>query len=190
MIRSSSEFIDGWWSQSARRPSPNYNTRPARTVIDMLVVHAISLPPGEYGSGDVEALFCNTLECDKHPYYAHLQALKVSAHFFIDRAGRTTQYVSVSDRAWHAGASRFGGRENCNDRSVGVELEGCDTDLFTPAQYRALNDVSRMLMDEFPAISLARVVGHSDIAPVRKTDPGRGFDWIRYRAALAVRIRA
>ncbi|MSR14368.1 MAG: 1,6-anhydro-N-acetylmuramyl-L-alanine amidase AmpD [Gammaproteobacteria bacterium] len=183
-----SEFTEGWWSAAERRPSPNHDLRPPHTV-DMLVVHAISLPPGEYGSAAISALFCNTLDYGAHPYYSGLQGLKVSAHFLIERDGRLTQYVSVLHRAWHAGVSRFSGQNACNNRSIGVELEGCDDDPFTPAQYLSLGRLTAALFGQFPALSLARIVGHADIAPDRKTDPGPLFDWIGFRAAVAAARR-
>jgi N-acetyl-anhydromuramoyl-L-alanine amidase len=183
-------FADGWWSAAERRPSPNHDERPPGTAIDMLVVHAISLPPGEFGGSNIHALFCNTLDCASDPRYGELRGLKVSAHFLINRDGWLTQYVSVHRRAWHAGRSRFGGREACNDRSIGIELEGTDAHCFTEAQYDALTQISAALFAEFPDMSLSRVVGHSDIAPTRKTDPGPQFDWIRFRASLAMRLRS
>lgn len=165
-------------------PSPNCNARPAASVVDLLVIHNISLPPGEFGSGHIDALFSNTLDCAAHPYFAGLRGLQVSAHFLIDRSGTVTQYVPLALRAWHAGVSQWEGRDNCNDYSVGIELEGTDTMPFTDAQYQALAGLTRVLQQQFPAITPARIVGHSDIAPARKTDPGPHFDWARFRASL------
>jgi N-acetyl-anhydromuramoyl-L-alanine amidase len=179
-----SELIDGWWSKATQRRSPNCDERPADSTVDMLVIHAISLPPSEFGSGDIHKLFCNTLDCSQHPYYQGLIGLAVSAHFLIDRDGCVAQYVSVFQQAWHAGASRFGGRERCNARSIGIELEGDDASPFTVEQSSRLIQLARVLVVAFPAISLARMVGHVDIAPTRKTDPGPCFDWIAFRAAL------
>jgi AmpD protein len=153
-------------------------------VVDALVIHAISLPAGEYGGVDVESLFRGTLDCTRRADYESLTGLRVSAHFFIRRDGRIVQFVPVHRRAWHAGVSRLGGRERCNDFSVGVELEGCDDDAFTDAQYAALAALTRALRAAFPAIRAETIVGHSEIAPDRKTDPGPHFDWARYRADL------
>ena len=169
---------------AAYLPSPHCDERPPGTGIDLLVIHAISLPPGQYGGPDVPALFCGTLDCTRRADYADLAGLRVSAHFFIRRDGLLLQFVPVHRRAWHAGVSRFAGRERCNDFSLGIELEGCDDDDFTPAQYTVLTTLTRMLRAVFPAIHAEAIVGHSEIAPGRKTDPGPHFDWARYRAAL------
>ena len=150
----------------------------------MVVVHAISLPPDEFGGPWVERLFTNTLDPGAHPYFAGLAGLRVSAHFFIDRRGALCQFVDVCARAWHAGVSRWDGRERCNDFSVGIELEGCDTQPFTVPQYAALEAVLLQLFDRLPGLRAGRVVGHSDVAPGRKTDPGPHFDWARLRRAL------
>ncbi|MGE0385915.1 MAG: 1,6-anhydro-N-acetylmuramyl-L-alanine amidase AmpD [Gammaproteobacteria bacterium] len=177
----------GEWVLEARRvPSPNHDDRPPDTAIDLLVIHAISLPPGRYGGGFVERLFCNTLDCAAHPYFESLRGLRVSAHLLIDRAGALAQFVPLRARAWHAGASSFAGRTACNDFSIGVELEGIDTDGYTEAQYLRLAAVARAAAARWPAITPGRVVGHSDIAPGRKTDPGPHFDWARLRADLAL----
>lgn len=176
--------ISGWVQGVRYLPSPNFNQRPADTVIDLLVIHNISLPPGIFGGDHIDALFCNTLDCDADPYFDVLRDLQVSAHFFINRTGQVTQYVSLEDRAWHAGVSQWQGREQCNDFSIGIEMEGTDSLLYTDAQYAALTGLSRLLMQQCPAITPDRIVGHSDIAPGRKTDPGEAFDWVRFRAAL------
>jgi AmpD protein len=165
-------------------PSPHCDARPAGTAIDLLVIHAISLPAGEYGGDDVAALFLGRLDCTGRADYADLADLRVSAHFLIRRDGQVQQFVPVHRRAWHAGVSRFAGRERCNDFSVGIELEGGDHDPFTPAQYAALAALTRALRAACPAIRAENIVGHSDIAPGRKTDPGPHFDWAVYRAAL------
>ncbi len=149
------------------------------------MVHNISLPPGEFGSAYVEQLFTNCLDCTLHPWFERLRGLTVSAHLLIDRLGRMTQFVPFHLRAWHAGASCFEGRENCNDFSIGIELEGADDIPYTSAQYAGLARVSLALMREYPAISVRRIVGHADIAPGRKSDPGAAFDWDLYRAVLA-----
>ena len=169
---------------AAYLPSPHCDDRPAGMAIELLVIHAISLPAGEYGGPDVAALFCGTLDCRKHADYADLAGLRVSAHFFIRRDGQIVQFVPVHRRAWHAGVSHFAGRERCNDFSLGIELEGCDEDDFTAHQYAALASLTRALRVTCPAIRAEAIVGHSEIAPGRKTDPGPYFDWARYRAAL------
>ena len=177
----------GWLQGVRHQPSPHYNARPAGVAVDMLVIHNISLPPGEFGGGHVDALFCNTLDCDAHPFFDALRGLRVSAHFFISRTGDVTQYVSLDDRAWHAGASQWQGRENCNDFSVGVELEGADDIPYADAQYSALCHLAHRIMQHFPLIVPERIVGHCDIAPERKTDPGPAFDWPRYHSMLSGR---
>lgn len=165
-------------------PSPHCDDRPDGTTIDLLVIHAISLPAGVYGGDDVAELFLGTLDCAGRAEYGELAKLRVSAHFFVRRDGQTQQFVPVHRRAWHAGVSCFAGRARCNDFSVGIELEGCDHDGFTPAQYAALVKLTRAVRAVFPAIRAENIVGHSDIAPGRKTDPGPHFDWAVYRAAL------
>lgn len=157
--------------------SPNCDARPDAGDISLLVIHAISLPPGEFGGGWIERLFTNTLDSGAHPYFETLRDLKVSAHCVVDRAGAVTQYVPFDRRAWHAGESAFDGRSRCNDFSIGIELEGCDAQEFTEAQYVQLARVARALLRAYPKITPARIVGHSDIAPGRKTDPGPRFDW-------------
>jgi len=167
------------------RPSPYSDERPPGTDIDLLVVHGISLPPGEFGGPAIEQLFLGALPFDAHPYYAGLRALRVSAHFLIRRDGELLQFVACGRRAWHAGVSRFEGRGACNDFSIGVELEGTDDTIYTAAQYRCLVALSRSLMRAYPGITPERIVGHSDVAPGRKTDPGPAFDWAGFRRALA-----
>lgn len=165
--------------------SPNCSERPPATNIDLLVIHNISLPPGEFGTGCIDELFCNSLDFDGHPFFTEIRGLQVSAHLLIDRAGQLTQYVPFDRKAWHAGESEFEGRRNCNDFSIGIELEGTDDQPFTDAQYAGLTAVTRLLLEEYPGISPRRIVGHSDIAPGRKTDPGPCFDWQRLRTALS-----
>jgi AmpD protein len=165
-------------------PSPNCDDRPPGVAIDLLVIHGISLPPGEYGGPYIDQLFTNTLSHGKHPYFATLVDARVSAHVLIRRQGEMTQYVPFNRRAWHAGVSAYKGRERCNDFSIGVELEGTDTDAYTDVQYSRLATLCRLLMKHWPAITPECIVGHSDIAPGRKTDPGPGFDWRRFRAGL------
>jgi AmpD protein len=160
------------------RPSPNFNERPEGTDVSLLVIHNISLPPGQFGTPFVADLFLNQLDLNADPWFTeNLQGLTVSAHFVIDRTGHVTQFVACDKRAWHAGVSRHAGREQCNDFSIGIELEGTDTLAYTDAQYDALAAVTQCLRAHYP---LTAVRGHCDIAPGRKTDPGEAFDWTRY----------
>ena len=161
--------------------SPNCDERPAGMPIELLVVHAISLPPGVFGGSGIEDLFLNRLDPAAHPYYAGIASLRVSAHFVIRRDGGCVQFVPCLKRAWHAGASSWRGRTQCNDFSIGVELEGADDVAFEGAQYATLARLTRGLEEAYPIVDIA---GHSDIAPGRKTDPGPGFDWPRYRKLL------
>jgi len=167
---------DGWIEGARRIDSPNQDARPAQTTISMIVVHAISLPPSHFGSDDIVRLFTNTLDPAAHPYFSQISALRVSAHFLIRRDGELIQFVACEKRAWHAGASSWQGRERCNDFSIGVELEGCDDQPFEDLQYRQLVALLVALRKRYP---IEVVVGHSDIAPGRKTDPGPCFDWLR-----------
>ena len=167
---------DGWLTRVRREPSPNFDPRPDGEAPSLLVVHAISLPPGEFGSDDVLDLFANRLDASRHPYFAGIRDLRVSAHFLIRRDGELIQCVSCDDRAWHAGVSSWNGRERCNDFSIGIELEGCDDLPFESSQYAALKSLIEVLRQRYPLVA---IVGHSDIAPGRKTDPGPCFDWLR-----------
>jgi AmpD protein len=160
-------------------PSPNCDARPADTPIDLLVIHAISLPAGEFGGPWIDKLFCNQLTADQHAEFAEICGLTVSAHALIRRDGEIVQYVPFQQRAWHAGESRFDGRERCNDFSIGIELEGCDDKPFAAVQYQQLAQLIQALMQSYPEITRERITGHSDIAPARKTDPGPYFDWQR-----------
>ncbi len=175
---------NGWIDAARHCPSPNFNQRPAYSQIDLLVIHCISLPPREYGGQAIEAFFCNRLNPDDHPYFSGIFELKVAAHFLIRRDGEVVQFVSCDERAWHAGESYFCGRDNCNDFSIGVELEGHDDDLYTGEQYAALARLTHCLQQTYPGITSERIVGHEDIAPGRKTDPGPGFDWEAFRRLL------
>lgn len=178
------EVNNGWLTGVCISPSPNYNQRPDGAEISLVVVHNISLPPGEFGTGCVSQFFCNQLDHSAHPYFEEIRGLEVSAHCFIDRHGAIEQFVSFNDRAWHAGRSSFEGEIECNDYSIGIELEGTDTQAYTSEQYQSLANLIHVLMVEFPSISNSRVTGHSDIAPGRKTDPGPAFDWERLKAGL------
>ncbi|MCX8048722.1 MAG: 1,6-anhydro-N-acetylmuramyl-L-alanine amidase AmpD [Methylohalobius sp.] len=176
--------IQGGWLKPCRKLiSPNQDERP-NGEISLLVIHAISLPPGEFGGQYIDQLFTNRLDSKAHPYFAEIAELKVSAHLLIDRQGRLTQYVPFHRRAWHAGVSSFQGRERCNDFSIGIELEGTETIPFTDAQYRILAAVTILLLAKYSELSQERIVGHSDIAPGRKTDPGPSFDWKRLYQSL------
>ncbi|HEU4601959.1 MAG TPA: 1,6-anhydro-N-acetylmuramyl-L-alanine amidase AmpD [Steroidobacteraceae bacterium] len=165
-------------------PSPNYDARPEGMRPELIVVHGISLPPGEFGGPWIEALFSNRLPADVHPYFATIASLRVSSHLLIRRSGEIVQFVPFSQRAWHAGQSSYEGRERCNDFSIGIELEGADDVAYEPEQYRSLTDAVIALCDAYASLSLERIAGHSDISPGRKTDPGASFDWVRFRAML------
>jgi AmpD protein len=165
---------DGWLDGVRRVPSPNCDDRPAGEAVTLLVLHSISLPPREYGGDAVERFFTNRLDPSEHPYYRGIADLKVSAHFLVRRDGEVVQFVSIRQRAWHAGKSSWRGRERCNDYSVGIELEGTDDAPFADRQYEALVELVRSLRATLP---LRDVAAHSDVAPQRKTDPGAGFDW-------------
>ncbi len=165
--------------------SPNCDDRPAAAKVSLLVIHGISLPPGRFGGDGVLGLFTNTLDWTAHPYYATLRGLRVSAHFFVRRTGQIIQFVPCGRRAWHAGQSSWRGRPRCNDFSIGVELEGCDVRPYTARQYARLVALAAALARRYP---ITAIVGHSDIAPGRKTDPGSAFDWGRLRA-LRARVR-
>lgn len=181
------QFIrDGWLVSARRCPSPNYNERPAGTEISLLVVHNISLPPDQYGTGHIEAFFRNQLNPAEHPYFKQIADLRVSSHLLIARDGELVQFVPLDGRAWHAGASEFQGRRECNDFSIGIELEGSDQVPYTPAQYQRLAAVTGLLLSRYPALTPERIVGHSDIAPGRKTDPGPAFDWPHFHSLLGV----
>jgi AmpD protein len=164
----------GWYTPAQRLDSPNFGPRPAQACIDLLVIHSISLPPGQYGGNEVQALFTNQLDWDAHPYFAQIRGLEVSSHFYIRRDGSLWQFVSCDDRAWHAGASAYRGRPQCNDDSIGIELEGLEGERFEPAQYESLARLCKALATQYP---IAHVAGHEHIAPGRKQDPGPGFDW-------------
>jgi len=175
-------WSDGWYRFARRLDSPNFGPRPAGACIDLLVVHSISLPPGQYGGDEVQRLFTNTLDWEAHPYFQGIRGLQVSSHFYIRRNGELWQFVSCDQRAWHAGQSAWRGRGNCNDDSVGIELEGLEGQAFEPAQYETLASLAAALQQHYP---IRHVAGHEHIAPGRKLDPGPGFDWARLQASLA-----
>ena len=172
---------DGWVGGLRHVPSPHFDARPTGVALDLLVVHHISLPPGEFGGSAIEALFTGRLDIAAHPFYAQLAGVRVSAHFLIQRDGLTTQFVSCSDRAWHAGASTFRGRDRCNDFSIGIELEGTGETPYTARQYASLARLARCLTK---GLALDWIAGHSDVAPGRKTDPGPSFDWARLHSRI------
>jgi len=178
------QLQDGWIVGVKQVPSPHFNSRPAEEEPSLLVVHNISLPPGEFGGPYIDALFTGQLDASAHPFFAEIAQLRVSAHCLIRRDGEIVQYVPFHLRAWHAGVSCWQQRENCNDFSVGIELEGTDTLPYTDAQYQALQQVTALLMQHYP-LTVERITGHSDIAPERKTDPGPAFDWEKFRHGLS-----
>ncbi|MFT4580300.1 MAG: AmpD protein [Gammaproteobacteria bacterium] len=180
-VNISLDLRSGWFRGVAARVSPNFDARPANCPIDLIVIHAISLPPGQFGGHCIEQFFQNKLEPGAHSFFLSITDLKVSAHLLIERCGSAQQFVSTDDRAWHCGESEFGGRGACNDFAVGIELEGCDEQHFTTPQYDTLASIVSELMFCYPAVTEQRIVGHSDIAPERKTDPGPFFEWARMR---------
>ena len=173
----------GWYRPARVLASPNFGPRPAGAAIDLVVIHSISLPPGEFGNGNVQRLFTNALDWDAHPYFQAIRGLQVSAHFFISRSGALWQFVSCDARAWHAGQSHYRGRGNCNDDAIGIELEGLEGGLFEAPQYDILAALCAALHQAYP---IAHIAGHEHIAPGRKHDPGAGFDWPRLQAALTL----
>lgn len=177
--------IDGKVIGAQQIESPFYDARPAQTEIRLLVIHNISLPPGQFGTSGIEQLFTGTLNSAEHPFYADIAGLKVSAHCVIYRDGRVVQFVPFTHRAWHAGVSTYQGQQACNDFSIGIELEGTDSQSYTEVQYKSLAQLTTAIMDAYPSIGSANIVGHCDIAPGRKTDPGVSFHWQKYRADLA-----
>jgi AmpD protein len=178
---STTDWQQGWYTPAQRLDSPNFGPRPAGACIDLLVIHSISLPPGQYGGNEVLALFTNQLDWDAHPYFGQIRGLQVSSHFYVRRDGSLWQFVSCDDRAWHAGQSEYRGRPHCNDDSIGIELEGLEGECFEAAQYDSLARLCTALAARYP---IAHVAGHEHIAPGRKQDPGPGFDWPLLRSLL------
>lgn len=178
---SGAEFADGWYAPATRCPSPNFGPRPTQQAITLAVIHSISLPPGEYGGDAIERLFTNRLDWEAHPYFQSIRGLQVSAHFLIRRGGEVLQFVSCDQRAWHAGQSCFQGQANCNDYSIGIELEGLEGETFETPQYASLKALLLSLVMHYP---IQHVVGHEHVAPERKQDPGAGFDWSRLEREL------
>lgn len=174
------KIIDGWLAEAKKVASPNFNERPAQQKINLLVIHNISLPPAEFGTPYIELFFLNKLPVDAHPYFEHLKGVQVSSHFLIKRDGEVVQFVSCEKRAWHAGESCFDQQADCNDFSLGIELEGTDDTAYTDAQYLSLHQLTDTLQKSYPEITRDRITGHEHISPERKTDPGKSFDWPRY----------
>lgn len=177
---------DGWYRFASRQPCPNFNARPAGAVLDLIVLHSISLPPGQYQGDAVPRLFNNQLDWNLHPYFKSIEGLQVSAHFFIRRQGELLQFVSCDERAWHAGLSQYRGRGNCNDDSIGIELEGFEGDRFEDSQYETLASLCAALLQRYP---VAHIAGHEHVAPGRKADPGPGLDWPRLQQTLGLASR-
>ena len=173
----------GWYRYARALPSENFGLRPAALPIDLIVVHSISLPPGEFGNGNVQRLFTNRLDWDAHPWFDAIRGMQVSAHFFIARTGALWQFVSCADRAWHAGQSAYRGRPQCNDDSIGIELEGLESQTFEQSQYETLASLCAAICQAYPIEHLA---GHEHVAPGRKADPGPGFDWDLLKNSLAL----
>ena len=173
----------GWYRYARALASPNFGWRPVSALIDLIVIHSISLPPGEFGNHNVQRLFTNQLDWDADPYFQSLRGLQVSSHFFVARSGALWQFVSCDDRAWHAGESSYRGRSNCNDDSIGIELEGLEGGLFEAAQYETLSSVCAALLLHYP---ITHLTGHQHIAPGRKQDPGSGFNWSGLQASLGL----
>jgi len=176
---------DGWLRGARRVASPHADERPAGTDVSLIVIHGVSLPPGEFGGPWVEAFFSGRLDSTAHPYFLEIASLRVAPHFYITRDGALLQFVSTERRAWHAGRSRWRGRDECNDFAIGIELEGADDTPYTTAQYGRLAEVVKALCERYPAIGEHGLAGHSDIAPGRKTDPGPAFDWQRLVSEMA-----
>lgn len=174
---------EGWYQFAGRLASPNYGPRPSQAEIDLIVLHCISLPPGQYGGDEVQRLFTNQLDWNAHPYFKRIEGMQVSSHFYIRRRGELQQFVSCDQRAWHAGVSSYLGRSDCNNNAIGIELEGVDDAPFDERQYETLVSLCAAILQRYP---ITQVAGHEHIAPGRKTDPGSGFDWALLQQALGL----
>lgn len=174
---------EGWYQFAGRLTSPNYGPRPSQAEIDLIVLHCISLPPGQYGGDEVQRLFTNQLDWNAHPYFKRIEGMQVSSHFYIRRQGELQQFVSCDQRAWHAGVSSYLGRSDCNNNAIGIELEGVDDAPFDERQYETLASLCAAILQRYP---ITQVAGHEHIAPGRKTDPGSGFDWALLQQALGL----
>ncbi|QLB13526.1 AmpD protein [Bisgaardia hudsonensis] len=179
-MKSKQTIYNGWLENERKVISPHFDQRPDLKDISLLVIHYISLPPSQFGGGYIDDFFQGKLDPNQHPYFQEIYQMRVSSHCFIDRVGKVTQYVSFNDRAWHAGVSSFQGREKCNDFAIGIELEGDNDHPFTDLQYQKLIQVTKQIMNTYPLITRERIVGHCDISPNRKIDPGQYFDWDRF----------
>tara|TARA_B100001750_G_C15405453_1_gene544903 strand:- start:138 stop:752 length:615 start_codon:yes stop_codon:yes gene_type:complete len=180
----------GLLSSALQVPSPNQDARPQGIKPELILIHSISLPPGEFGGSAVKSLFTNSLDWTAHPYYTQIKGLLVSTHLFIPRQGQVVQFVPLNRRAWHAGKSSFQGREFCNDFSIGIELEGTDEVPYTDEQYNRLTLIVDAIFDAYPEISIRKIAGHCDVSPGRKTDPGPAFDWLRMYDGLKTPVEA
>ena len=180
MMEKQLQIKDGWLVNERRVLSPHFDQRPEPKEISLLIIHYISLPPEQFGGGYIDDFFQGKLDPQAHPYFQEISPLRVSAHCLIERTGRATQYVNFADRAWHAGLSCFDGRDKCNDFAIGIELEGSNEQPFTDAQYLVLQALTQEIMRTYPHITKERIVGHCDVSPGRKIDPGQYFDWQRY----------
>jgi AmpD protein len=176
--------IKGWITEAEKLKSPNQSDRPIESDINLIVIHGISLPPGKYGSNNIDKFFLNNLDPNEHEYFKEISDLKVSSHFLIERSGKLKQFVSIKNKAWHAGVSSYGGKKDCNDFSIGIELEGTDSSNYEISQYNKLIDLCKTLMQNYPDINKQKIVGHSDISPGRKTDPGESFDWKFFKSKI------
>lgn len=174
---------EGWYQFAGRLASPNFGPRPSQAEIDLIVLHCISLPPGQYGGDEVQRLFTNQLDWNAHPYFKRIEGMQVSSHFYIRRQGELQQFVSCDQRAWHAGVSSYLGRSDCNNNAIGIELEGVDDAPFDERQYETLASLCAAILQRYP---ITQVAGHEHIAPGRKTDPGSGFDWALLQQALGL----
>lgn len=179
----------GWLDSAQRSECDHFDCRPANHDISLLVIHNISLPPGEFGGSHILDFFAGKLLPDSHPMFAQIYQMRVSSHLLIRRDGKVVQFVGFEQRAWHAGVSSFQGRTRCNDFSIGIELEGTDNSPYSEKQYVSLVQVTEAIMNDYPLISLGRIVGHNDIAPGRKTDPGVSFDWPRFRQQIGLKLK-
>lgn len=184
MNKSAHRIDNNWLNTASRVLSPNRNERPGESSLGLIIVHNISLPPNQFGGGHIDQLFSNRLNPKEHPYFETIHNLKVSSHLLIKRNGEITQYVPFNQRAWHAGKSTYKGKENCNDFSIGIELEGADHIPYTAEQYKQLALCCQVIMQAYPAIGLSDIVGHNDVSPGRKTDPGESFEWPLFRSLM------
>ncbi|PHS71834.1 MAG: 1,6-anhydro-N-acetylmuramyl-L-alanine amidase AmpD [Cycloclasticus sp.] len=185
MSKTLKQIQQGWLKKSTRTPSPNKNKRPNSGDIRLIIVHGISLPPGQFGEQWIDDFFLNQLDPNQHPYFEEIYQLEVASHLLIRRDGSITQYVPFHERAWHAGVSQYEGCDKCNDFSIGIELEGSDDIPYTEEQYIELTNCCKALIETYPMISEDTIVGHCDVAPGRKTDPGESFDWAKFRSLLS-----